>query len=188
MFQYRSHEPQVKRNVISSVANLVYDLPSDLRLDLRKFRVIRKSQIWVQTSLIKKSNFGNSSQKTHVKKGIKLFLPCRILLDFSILFYILCPRFYFLKICNYKTFAICIQIFPRFCRTASKIAFTNCLKILLFTNPLANKTVLRYFLILLNQAQCVYRLSCENNEPKLQINTLKFQSAEISRKKLKELK
>ena len=41
MFYYRLDEPQVKRNVISSKANLVYELPhklpNDLRLkDLRK--------------------------------------------------------------------------------------------------------------------------------------------------------
>ena len=38
MFQYRPDEPQVKRNMISSKANLVYELPHALANDLRHFR------------------------------------------------------------------------------------------------------------------------------------------------------
>ena len=46
--------PQVKRNVISSIANLIYKLPQEMRNDLR-LRIIGnkeisgKSQIWVET-------------------------------------------------------------------------------------------------------------------------------------------
>ena len=35
MFCYRSDSPQVKRNVISSIANLVYELPHELPNELR---------------------------------------------------------------------------------------------------------------------------------------------------------
>ena len=54
MFYYRSDSLQVKRNVISSIANLVYELPHELPNDLR-FKILRnteilgKSQIWVKT-------------------------------------------------------------------------------------------------------------------------------------------
>ena len=35
MFQYRSESPQVKRNLISTISNLVYELPHELPNDLR---------------------------------------------------------------------------------------------------------------------------------------------------------
>ena len=35
MFQYRSDSLQVKRNVISSIANVVYELPHDFPVNLR---------------------------------------------------------------------------------------------------------------------------------------------------------
>ena len=73
MFQYRSHSPQVKQNVLSSTGNLVYklhhELPNDLRLRiLGNKEIIGKSQIWVGAqpsaqSLFQKFKFGNSSQK-----------------------------------------------------------------------------------------------------------------------------
>ena len=45
---------RVKRNVVSSVANLVYELPHKLPNDLRlrilgNKEILRKSQIWVET-------------------------------------------------------------------------------------------------------------------------------------------
>ena len=54
MLQYRPDEPQVKRNAISSIANLAYDLPhelpNDLRLRiLRNKKILGKCQIWVET-------------------------------------------------------------------------------------------------------------------------------------------
>ena len=105
--------------MVSSIANLVCDvphkLPNDLRLRIftpRHFRrwrdpahtrkkrlrilgnkeILVKSQIWVETfkSPFQKLNFGNSRPKTR-KSRIKLFLTCLVLLDFSILFQILCP-------------------------------------------------------------------------------------------------
>ena len=35
VFWYRSASPQVKRNLISSIANLVYELPHELRNNVR---------------------------------------------------------------------------------------------------------------------------------------------------------
>ena len=40
IFQYRSNSPQVKGNLISSIANLVYELPHELPNDL-KLRIFR---------------------------------------------------------------------------------------------------------------------------------------------------
>ena len=86
--------------MISSIANLVYELPHGLSNDLR-FRflgnkdILGKSQIWVETFekvyqfTFEKLSFSNSSQK-HAKVDIKLFLSCAILLEFSIFFQIFC--------------------------------------------------------------------------------------------------
>ena len=68
MFQYRSDSVQVKQNVISSIAKVVYDLPHELPKELRlrilgNKEMLGKSQIWVQ-SPFQKLIFGNSSQKT----------------------------------------------------------------------------------------------------------------------------
>ena len=43
IFQYRSDSPQVKRNLITSIANLVYELPHELPNYLRKLEKIRKT-------------------------------------------------------------------------------------------------------------------------------------------------
>ena len=53
-FYYRFHSPQVKQNLISSITNLVYELPNELRNNLRfeifrKFKNIKKSQIFFET-------------------------------------------------------------------------------------------------------------------------------------------
>ena len=83
-------------------------------------------------------------KKKYAKKGIKLFLPCQIFMDFSNLFQILCPGFYFLKICNYKTFEIYIDLSLILQSSQRKFVYQFS-KILLFTNLLANKTIFRYF-------------------------------------------
>ena len=54
MFYYRSDYPQVKRNVISSISNLVYELPHELPNDLRlrilgNKKILGKSQVCVET-------------------------------------------------------------------------------------------------------------------------------------------
>ena len=74
MFQYRSDQLQVKRYVISSIANLVcelsHKLPNDLRLRiLGNKEILGKSQICVEPQisaqhLFQKLHFGRSSQKT----------------------------------------------------------------------------------------------------------------------------
>ena len=56
--------------MISSIANLVYELTNDLRVTiLGNKEILGKSQIWVETepsaqSPFQKQNFGKSSQKT----------------------------------------------------------------------------------------------------------------------------
>ena len=52
--QYRSNSPQVKRNMMPSIANLVYELPNDFLKDfrlriLKNKKILGKSQIWVMT-------------------------------------------------------------------------------------------------------------------------------------------
>ena len=100
MFSYRSDWPQVKRNVISSIGNLVYELPhelpNDVRLENKKIlfwenkKSLVKSQIWVEAypsvqSPFQRLNFGNSSQEKR-KVDMKLFLSCPVLLVFFISF------------------------------------------------------------------------------------------------------
>ena len=55
ILQQRSDQRQVKRNVISTMANVVYELPhqlpNDLRLRiLRNNKILGKSKIWVETA------------------------------------------------------------------------------------------------------------------------------------------
>ena len=83
MFQNRSISIQVKRNLISSITNLVYKLPnqfpSDLRLKiLGNQKIIEKLKVLVETQLtahssFQKLNFGNSSQKLR-KSRYQIFL------------------------------------------------------------------------------------------------------------------
>ena len=64
MFQYRSNSPQVKRNLISSITNLVCELPHELQSNLKigsgkyqtKFR-------WREQVPPQKLNFANSREK-----------------------------------------------------------------------------------------------------------------------------
>ena len=96
IFQYTSDSPQVKRNLISSIANFVYKLPHELlnnlrRRILRKQEVLEKSQIWMGTQPspqppFKNLNFTNSSQKTR-KNRYQTFLflsSCTGLLQFRV--------------------------------------------------------------------------------------------------------
>ena len=83
IFQYKSHSPKAKRNFISSIANLVYELlhelPNNSRLGiLGKQERLEKSQIWVvkkpsAQSLLKKFYFCNNKQKSR-KNGYQAFL------------------------------------------------------------------------------------------------------------------
>ena len=84
--------------MISSIANLVYELPHELPNDLRlrilgNEEMLGKSQIWVEP--ISQSPFQKlilvTAVKNHAKLDIKLVLSCPVLLDFSILFQIFYP-------------------------------------------------------------------------------------------------
>lgn len=98
MFQCMSISPQVRRTLISSIINLVYELPHQLLNDLRleslgNQELIENFQIWVETyrsaqSPFQKVTFGNINQKAR-KSSIKVFQSYPILLDF--LFEIYCP-------------------------------------------------------------------------------------------------
>ena len=98
MFQCMSISPQVRRTLISSIINLVYELPHQLLNDLRleslgNQELIENFQIWVETyrsaqSPFQKVTFGNINQKVR-KSSIKVFQSYPILLDF--LFEIYCP-------------------------------------------------------------------------------------------------
>ena len=82
--------------MISSIANLVYELPRELPNDLR-LRILRnkeisgKSQIWMKRCLIRPSaqsplqklNFGSSSQKTRKSR----YQTCLVLSSFTGFFY-----------------------------------------------------------------------------------------------------
>ena len=78
MFWCRSDQPQVNRNVISSIVSLVDELPNYSRL-----KILGNKEI---------SNLDgdiDNKYKTLYKIDIKLFLSYPVLLDFSILFQIL---------------------------------------------------------------------------------------------------
>ena len=101
ILQYRSDSPQVKRNLISSIANLVYELPHELPNDLRlrKSQEIRKYQKnikfrWTYSpvpSLLSRTQILQIAVKKHAKTDTKLFFSCSVLLRYSILFQIFCP-------------------------------------------------------------------------------------------------
>ena len=97
----RSDSPQVKRNVISSIENLVYKLPhkfpNNLRLrTLGNKETLGKFQIWVETwpsaqPPFQKLNFGNSIQK-NMQKLISNFIVLSNFTRFLYLLQIFCPR------------------------------------------------------------------------------------------------
>ena len=106
IFQYSSDSLQVKRNFISSIANLVYELPHELPNEgrlriLENQEILEKSQVWVGKSLVPRLSSRNLTLviavKNHAKMDIKLTFSCPVLLDFSILFQIFCPGLWFLQ-------------------------------------------------------------------------------------------
>ena len=98
MSQYRSKSPKVKRNLVSSIASLVYELPHELPNDLRILgnqKILEKSQILVETQpsvlfLFQTLNLGKSSQKTR-KNRYQIFPFQSNFTGFSYLCQIFCP-------------------------------------------------------------------------------------------------
>ena len=95
IFQYRSDSPQVKGAFISSIANLVYELPHELPNDLR-LRKYQKNIKFGQThslvhSLPLETQTLQIAVKKHPKTAIKLSFSCPVLLNNPILFQIFCP-------------------------------------------------------------------------------------------------
>ena len=99
IFQYRSDSPQVKQNLMSSIANFVYELlhelPNTLRLRILENQEILKKYLgWTQSlvpSLLSRTQTLPIAVKKHAKADIKLFFSYPILLNYSILFQIFCP-------------------------------------------------------------------------------------------------
>ena len=105
IFQYRSDSPQVKGNLILSIANLLYELshelPNNLRLRiLRNQEILEKDQIWMGTQPSAQSPYSlvpsfpqtlRIAVKKHAKPDTKLFFSCPVSLDYSILFQIFRP-------------------------------------------------------------------------------------------------
>ena len=83
--------------MISSIANLVYELPNNLRLRiLGNKEILAKSQIWVETqpstqSPFQKLNFASSSQKTR-KSRYQTFLVLSNFTEFLYLVSNILPR------------------------------------------------------------------------------------------------
>ena len=93
---------------MSSIVNLVYELPHQLPNDLR-FRFLgsqeisEKSQIWMETQLSTQSPFNKLAlvvvvEKKHVKIDTNFLFSCPVLRDFSILFQIIFPGLYVTQI------------------------------------------------------------------------------------------
>ena len=91
------------------MANLVYELPHELQNDLvvphgifaaggafvptqekKKLRILRNKEILHILGIRILGTLAVAFKK-HAKVDIKLFLPCLVLLDFSILFHMPCP-------------------------------------------------------------------------------------------------
>ena len=89
MFKYKKDQAEIKRNVISSKANLVYELAHQLLNDLRlsmlgNKETFGKSEIWMETqdsalSVLHKLNFSTTNQK-RCKSTYQTFL---VLCSFS---------------------------------------------------------------------------------------------------------
>ena len=80
-----SDSPQVKVNLISSLANLAFELPHELPNNLKlrileNQEILQKSQIWVEIKKLEVTRYA--------KIDTKLFFCCLVLLDLSILFQI----------------------------------------------------------------------------------------------------
>ena len=102
IFQYRSDSPQAKRNLISSMANLVYDFPHELPNDLRLYEIRRYQKSvkhgWIHSlmpSLPSRNQTLPIAVKKHTKMDTKLFFYCPVLPDLPMLFQIFCPGFQF---------------------------------------------------------------------------------------------
>ena len=93
MFQQRPDWPQVKQNVICSIANLLYELrhkiPNELRL-----RILGSKEIWGECYfwVEKWPSVLPPFQKLNIGYGSQRFLSYQFLLDFYSLFQIFCPR------------------------------------------------------------------------------------------------
>ena len=100
IIQPTSESPKVKRCLLSSITNLVHELPHDLPNDLRlrilgNQEILEKCQMWVQTQLnaqfsFQKLNVDDSCQK-HAKLDILFLKSCPILLCLFTLCQIFCP-------------------------------------------------------------------------------------------------
>ena len=100
IFQYRSDSSQVKRNLISIVANFAYELPHELLNDLR-LRILGNQEILENLRFVWRHSLMPSpasrtqtlpiAVKEHAKTDTKLFFFCPVLLDYSILFQISSP-------------------------------------------------------------------------------------------------
>ena len=95
VFQYRSVSPEVKRNLIPSIAIFLYELPHDWPIDLR-LRILRNQEIlenlkfeWTY-SLVPSFHSRLRLYEQQLKNMQKYILnyACPVLLDYSILFQI----------------------------------------------------------------------------------------------------
>ena len=73
----RSESPQVKRYLISSITNLVHELPYELPNDLRlrilgNQEILEKSQMWVETQPSAQSSFQKLNVDNSCQKGRKI--------------------------------------------------------------------------------------------------------------------
>ena len=93
IFQHMSDLLQVKQNLISSIANLVYELPHKLSNDLRRIRKTQKNlnstHSLIPSLPLRKQPFAITKEIR--KTDTKLFFSCLVLLYISILFKIFCP-------------------------------------------------------------------------------------------------
>ena len=107
VFQCRPDSPQVKGNQISSIVNLVYELPPLGSQEIRKYQNNVKFG-WRHSlglRLPSRTQTLPIAFKKHAKANTKLFFSCPVLLDYSIQVQIFCPGLQVLKGCIRYIFA-----------------------------------------------------------------------------------
>ena len=88
IIQLRSESPQVKRYLISSITNLVHELPNDLRLRiLGNQEILEKCQMWVETQPSAQSPFQKLNIDNSCKKHANLDATIEALSNFTVFLY-----------------------------------------------------------------------------------------------------
>ena len=92
IIQLRSESPKVKRYLISSITNLVHELPHELPNDFRirilgNQEILEKCQMWVETQTSAQSPFQKLNIDNSCKKHTNLDATIEALSNFTVFLY-----------------------------------------------------------------------------------------------------